>query len=204
MRLTILSCLLFASTVAHADDLTANPNDPGKITRVRKGVWEIDLGALGVLSSNTQNSTTATRLNTDGAITISRFVRDNLSVGISLLGSYQTIGGNDYSIEGGAALVTSLHVRLGLGAFFKPGFSVGALFGNHNVPLMNGLNEQDNEVGVIARLQLPIAYFTSRRFMIQAGPQLDFTAGNITPMGKDAQTFTQLAGGFAIGAGYLF
>jgi hypothetical protein len=208
MRPSLLSSILFASVLsssfAHADDLGSNPNDPGKITRIRKGVWEVDFDALGVLSSSTQNSTTATRFSTDGAATISRFVRDNLSVGVSILGSYDTIGGNDYSILGGAALVTNVHMRLGMGAFFKPGVAVGVLVGNHNTPLMSGLTEQDTQIGLIARLQLPIAYFVGRRFMIQAGPQLDFTAGNITPTGKPAQTFTQLAGGFAIGAGYLF
>ncbi|MEO8706655.1 MAG: hypothetical protein ABI867_41905 [Kofleriaceae bacterium] len=207
MRITLASLVLassFVPSLAIADDVERNPNDPGKVTRIKKGVWEASASALGVLSSATEGDTTSTRFSTDGALTISRFVRDNVSIGVSVLGSYATVGGNDFSVQGGAALVSNLHLRLGLGAFFRPGIAIGGLFGSHNTPLMSGLSQQDTEVGFIARLQLPIAYFTSKRFNIHAGPQLNFTAGSITPEGKDPISFTRLAGGFAIGAGYVF
>lgn len=199
----ILAALLVPA-IAHADSVESNPNDPGHVTNIKQGVWEADLGALGVLSSDSQNDTTVTRISTDVAATVSRFVRDNVSVGLSGLLSWETSGGNNYSLQGGAALVGTVHLRLGLGAFFRPGLAVGALFGSRHTPLMDGVVEEASQVGFIARLQLPIAYFTSRRFLIQAGPQVNFTAGRYTPTGKDAVGFTRVAGGFAVGAGYTF
>lgn len=203
---TLLSLLVIcaAALPAHADDIYANPNDPGKVTAVRKGVWEMDLGALGILSSDHQGDTTVTRFSTDLAASVSRFVHDNVSVGVSALFDYDTAGGGNDAIQFGGAVNATLHLRLGLGAFFRPGLSLGGLFGTRHTPLMAGTIEEASQVGFIARLQLPIAYFTSRRFLIQAGPQINFTAGSYTPTGGMGTTFTRIAGGFAVGMGYVF
>jgi hypothetical protein len=193
-----------SSAVAHADSLEANPGDPGHVTNIRKGVWEVDLGALGVLSSDHQGESTVTRLSTDASVTVSRFVRDNISVGVVGMADYDTAGTNNDAMLYGAALVGTLHLRLGMGAFFRPGLAIGGLFGTRHTPLTAGTVEQATQAGAIARVQLPLAYFTSKRFLIQAGPQLNVTAGRTMPMGKDAQSYTRIAGGFAVGAGYAF
>jgi len=200
----IFFAVLLVSSIARADSLESNPNDAGHVTNIKQGVWEVDIGALGVLSSDTQGDATITRFSTDGAVTVSRFIKDNVSLGLSALGSYDTSGDSSYSFQLGGAVVAALHLRLGMGAFFRPGLALGALFGSRHTPLMDGVTEEASQVGFIARLQLPLAYFTSRRFVLQAGPQVNFTAGQYTPTGKDAQRFTRIAGGFAIGAGYAF
>jgi len=199
-----LLVILAATSTARADDVYAHPNDAGKITSVHKGVWEIDLGALGILSSDHQGDTTVTRFSTDLSATVSRFFHDNISVGVSALFDYDTIGGSNDAVQFGGAVDATLHLRLGLGAFFRPGLSLGGLFGTRHTPLMAGTVEEASQVGFVARLELPIAYFTSPRFLIQAGPQINFTAGSYTPTGGMGTTFTRIAGGFAVGAGYVF
>lgn len=212
-RSSLVSSVVFGSAVAaaalapsaaRADSLDANPSDPGHVTSIRKGVWEVDLGALGVLSSDHQGDATVTRLSTDASVTVSRFFRDNLSIGVVGMADFDTAGSNTDAMLYGAGLVGTLHLRLGMGAFFRPGLAMGGLFGTRHTPLTAGTVEQVTEVGAIVRLQLPLAYFLSKRLVLQAGPQLNVTAGSYTPMNKDAQSFTRVAGGFAVGAGYAF
>src|SRR5258706_14556690 len=88
-----LAIIALAPRHARADDVYARPNDPGKITNVQKGVWEIDLGALAILSSDHQGDATVTRFSSDLSITVSRFVHDNISVGVSGLFDHDSGGG---------------------------------------------------------------------------------------------------------------
>jgi len=195
---------LLVPAAAHADSLDANPNDPGRVTAVHKGVWEIDLGGLAVLTSDTENETSVTRLSTDFSGKLQYFIRDNISVGGALLADYENVGGGVSATTFGGAAEAVLHLRLGLGAFFRPGIGVGALFGTRQSQVGVGMLEEASQVGVVVRAQLPIAYFASRRFLLQAGPQFNFTAGNFTPNGGMATGFTRLAGGFAVAFGYAF
>ena len=59
------------------------------------------------------------------------------------------------------------------------------------------------DVATIAAL-MAIAYFISRKFHLEGGPQINFTAGRYTPDGGAAQGFTTFEGGFAVGLGYSF
>ena len=199
-----LAAALLAPALAHADSLEGNPNDPGRITAVHKGVWEIDLGGLAVLTSDTENETSVTRLSTDFSAAVNYFIKDNISVGGSVLADYENTGGGVNATTFGGALQATVHLRLGLGAFFRPGLGVGALFGSRETPAGAGMLESASQVGVVARVQLPIAYFASRRFLLQAGPQFNLTAGSFTPTGGMATSYTRVAGGFAVGVGYAF
>jgi hypothetical protein len=51
---------------------------------------------------------------------------------------------------------------------------------------------------------MPIAYFAGPRIVLQAGPELDVQAGRTMPQGGDAQTFSNVSGGFGVSAGYVF
>ncbi|MEJ7601027.1 MAG: hypothetical protein WKG01_24200 [Kofleriaceae bacterium] len=190
--------------LAHADDIGADPNDPGRVTRVRKGVWEFDLGALGVMSVDKQGDNSITRISTDASIAIHRFLRDNLSVGAAAIVNYDSSGGGNTAITVGGAGIATFHFRLGLGAFLRPQISLGALFGKREIPLDMTTVEEADQVAFIARIGLPIAYFTSKRFLLHAGPQLHITAGTYTPTGGESQTFTRISGGFGVGLGYVF
>ncbi len=190
--------------VATADAIGADPNDPGRVTRVGKGVWEFDLGALGVMSVDRQGEMSSTRISTDATVSIHRFLRDNVSAGVAAIVNYDSSGGGNTAITYGAAAIGTLHLRLGLGAFLRPTLAVGALIGNRELPVGMTTVEEATQLAGIARLALPIAYFTSRRFLLHAGPQLHLTAGTFTPAGGDARSFTRISGGFGVGLGYVF
>ncbi len=200
---TVLLVLLLPS-LARADTLYADPNDPGKVTHIRKGVWEIDTGALGVLSVDKLGDMSITRLSTDFSAQVHYFLRDNISVGGEALFDWDDSGDGTSATTFGGAVDATVHLRLGLGAFFRPGIAIGALFGHRNIPMGTGTVDEASQVGVITRLALPIAYFASPRFLLQAGPQINITVGSFTPTGGDAQSFTRIAGGFAVGFGYVF
>jgi hypothetical protein len=204
MRKILVFLALCLPSLARADEVYMNPNDPGKVTAIGRGVWEIDLGGLGVLTNDSDSGTTVTRLSTDFSGALHYFLKDNVSVGVEGLFDYDSIGGGNNSITGGAAADVAVHLRLGLGAFFRPGIAVGALFGNRNTMVAAGTLAQATQVAFVTRIQLPIAYFASRRFLLQAGPQLNVQLGSYTPMGGDAVGFTRIAGGFAVGVGYVF
>jgi hypothetical protein len=192
------------SSLVRADTVYMDPNDPGKVTSIAKGVWELDLGALGVLSYNTDSGTSVTQLSTDTSVQLHYFIKDNVSVGIEALFDYDSDGSGNNTVAYGGAIDAAVHLRLGLGAFFRPGIAIGALFGTRDLPQSGGSIQAADELGFVARLQLPIAYFASRRFLLQAGPQINITVGSYTPSGADAVSFTRIAGGFAVGVGYVF
>ena len=68
----------------------------------------------------------------------------------------------------------------------------------------DGTIMQASQVSFVTHLRLPIAYFASKRLLLQAGPQLDVEVGNYTPTGGESQSFSRIAGGFAVGGGYAF
>jgi hypothetical protein len=191
-RFALLFCL-FAATSARAD-----------VTTVDQGLWEIDLGGLAVLTSDREGDSSVTRMSSDMSASVSYFVIDNVSVGASMLADYENVGGGVSATTYGADLHAALHLRLGLGAFFRPGLGLGGLFGTRHLPTTPGMIEEAQQAGMIARLQLPIAYFASERILLQAGPQLNFTAGSYTPGSGMSMSFTRIAGGFAVGVGYAF
>ena len=201
LALTILGLPV---TPSRADDLDANPDDPGRITAIHRGVWELDVGALGILASDHQGDATVTRLSVDTSLTLSRFIKNNVSIGVAGLFDYDSSGGGNHAAQLGGALQATVHFRLGLGAFFRPGIAVGGLYGTRDTSIGPGMLEAATQLGVITRLQFPLAYFASKRVVLQAGPQLNFTAGRYTPTGGTSHGFTRIAGGFAIGAGYAF
>jgi hypothetical protein len=202
--LSLFSVLAVGPPAARADWAGAQPNDAGTVTHIEKGVKELDVGALGILSSDSQSDVTATRVSGDVSATFAYYVRNGVSVGGTVLFDYDSPSDVSSSTAFGGTVDATVHARLGFGAFFRPGLSLGMLFGNQNQASTPGLVMQASEVGFIARLRLPLAYFVNQRFLLQAGPQLDLITGTYTPTTGDAQSFTRIAGGFAIGAGYVF
>jgi hypothetical protein len=201
---TVLLVLILVPSLARADAVYSDPNDPGKVTHIRKGVFELDTGALGVLSVDKLGDMSVTRFSTDFSAQLHYFVRDNISIGGEALFDFDDSGDGTSATTFGGAVDATVHMRLGLGAFFRPGIAVGALFGHRNIPMGTGTVDQASQVGFITRLALPIAYFASPRFLLQAGPQINITVGSFTPTGAEAQSFTRIAGGFAVGFGYVF
>jgi hypothetical protein len=204
MRRLVFLLVLASPAAARADDVYANGNDPGKVTHIRKGVWELDVGALGVLTVDKEGDASVTRFSTDFSAQVHYFINDNISIGAEALFDFDDNGDGVSATTFGGALDATAHLRLGLGAFFRPGIAIGALFGHRNLPMTTGLVEQASQTGFITRISLPIAYFASSRFLLQAGPQINVTVGSFTPDGGDAQSFTRIAGGFSVGFGYVF
>src|SRR5450755_2240499 len=84
-RLACLALVLFTATRVHADELVGDHDDRGRVTKIGRGVWEIDLGALGVLTSDKEGDTSVMRLSSDLSAGVQRFVADNISVGGEVL-----------------------------------------------------------------------------------------------------------------------
>ena len=205
MKTLLTVLLLLAPTLARADQLIGDRDDRGRITKIGRGVWEIDLGALGVLTTDHEADTTVTRLSSDLSAGVHYFLHDNVSVGAEFLFDYDSAGGGNVARTFGGAVDATLHLRLGLGAFFRPGLAIGILAGTRDLPAAtDGTVMQASQVGFVTHVRLPLAYFVSDRLLLQAGPQLDVEAGSYKVMGGDGQSFTRIAGGFAVGVGYAF
>ncbi|HEY4175946.1 MAG TPA: hypothetical protein VGM90_03910 [Kofleriaceae bacterium] len=205
MNRVLLVALLLASTSAAADTVGANPGDSGKVTFVAQGVKEIDVGGIFVLSSSKAGDSDAqTRVSTLGGLGFQYFLKDNLSIGGQFLANYDRQSATTYATAFGGAAFASLHVRLGLGAFLRPTLGLGALFGTQKTELTPGQLLSANQVSGLIRIALPFAYFPGSRVVLQAGPELDISIGNVTPEGGESQSFTNITGGFGISAGYVF
>ena len=197
--------LVSLATPAAADTLGANPQDRGRVTAVQKGVKEIDVGGIFVLTHNKSGDADAsTRISTLGGLGFQYFLKDNLSVGAQVLASYDRQSADAYSTAFGGALFASLHARLGLGAFLRPTLGVGALFGTQKTELVPGQLMSASQASGLIRLALPFAYFPGSRVVLQAGPEIDISIGRTTPEGGEGESFTTIAGGFGVSAGYVF
>jgi hypothetical protein len=193
---------LAAPSRASADSLHGDRS--GGITKVTKGVWELDVGALALLTRDSAGDAAVTRLTTDLSGAVNYFVADNLSLGAIGLMSYVNHGNDESALMLGGAVGATAHLRLGNGAFLRPGLALGALFGNRELPVGTGLVAEASQAAFTARLRLPIAYYINRQLHLEGGPQLNFSAGSFTPEGGESTSFTTLDGGFAVGAGYSF
>ncbi len=203
--LVALAPILLASGPALADEVGANPNDAGKVTSIAKGVKEIDLGGIFVLTVDKVGDTSTTKLSTLGGAGFQYFINANASVGATGLFAYDKVGDATSATSFGGVVFASLHVRLGLGAFFRPTLGVGALFGNREVDAGGGMSTELSQVAFLARIGLPFAYFPSKRVVLQAGPEINVEVGSFKADGaSDGTSFTTVAGGFAVGVGYVF
>jgi hypothetical protein len=203
-RFALCAVLVLAGT-AHADQLSANQDDYGRVTHIGPGVWELDLGALGVLTQDHEGDTTVMRMSSDLSAGLQYFVHANVSVGVEALFDYDSAGSGNVAHTFGGAIDATLHFRLGLGAFFRPGIAIGVLAGTRDLPTASdGTVMEASQVGFVTHVRLPIAYFASKRLLLQAGPQLDLEVGSYTPTGTGSQSFSRIAGGFAVGGGYAF
>jgi hypothetical protein len=190
---------------ARADTLAGDQNEYGKITKIKKGVKELDLGGMFVLShSKSGDGEGQTRVTSLGGPGFQMFINDNLSVGGTILVGLELAGADQQTLSFGGSLHGQLHLRLGLGAFLRPTFAAGVLVGSQDTEITPGMKVSANQTAGLVRLALPIAYFTSKRLLLQAGPELNVLVGTVTPEGGDGQSFTTIAGGFGVSAGYVF
>lgn len=204
LPLAFFSALAITST-AHADTLSGDPADYGKVTKIKKGVKEIDLGGMFVLShSKSGDGEGQTRVTSLGGPGFQVFINDNLSVGGTVLFGLELAGSNQKTLSFGGALHAQLHVRLGLGAFLRPTLGAGFLVGKQDTEVTPGMLASADQTAGVLRLALPIAYFTSKRILLQAGPELNILVGSVTPSGGMSESFTTIAGGFGVSAGYVF
>lgn len=205
MKLASCLALLALASPALADTLGANPQDRGRVTAVQKGVKELDVGGIFVLShSKAGDAEGSTRISTLGGVGFQYFLNDNFSAGGTFLASYDRQSADAYATAFGGAAFASLHVRLGLGAFLRPTLGAGALFGTHKTEVAPGQLMSASQVSGLVRIAIPFAYFPGARVVLQAGPELDIAIGQITPDGGEGQSFTNVSGGFGVGAGYVF
>lgn len=203
-RLAALA-LLFIPSVALADTVGANPQDHGKVTAIQKGVKEIDVGGIFVLShSKAGDAEGSTRISTLGGVGFQYFLKDNVSAGATFLASYDKQSPTTYSTAFGGAIFGSFHVRLGLGAFLRPTLGGGVLVGTQKTEVTPGTLMSASQVSGLIRLAIPFAYFPGTRFVLQAGPEVDISVGRVTPDGGEGQSFTSISGGFGVNAGYVF
>jgi hypothetical protein len=200
-----LLLVVLSGGIAAADTVGANPNDRGKVTAIQKGVKEIDVGGIFVLSHNKSGDGEGnTRISSLGGLGFQYFINDNISVGGTFLAAYDRLNSDAYSTAFGGAAFGSYHVRLGLGAFLRPTLGAGMLFGTQNTELMPGMLVSAKQISGLVRIAMPFAYFPSGRMVLQAGPELDISIGRTTPDGGEGESFTNVSGGFGVSAGYVF
>lgn len=201
----VVPCLLAAATPALADEVAANPADPGRVTAIAKGVKEIDLGGIFVLTVDKVDDQSNTRIATLGGAGFQYFFSPTLSAGVTGLFSYEKAGDAESATSFGGVVHATFHVRLGLGAFFRPTLGLGALFGTREIDSGGGTVAELSQTAFLTRIGLPIAYFATRRVVLQAGPEINVSIGSFKADGaSEGTSFTTVAGGFAVGVGYVF
>lgn len=204
-RSLLVLASLAVSTPALADEVGANPNDPGRVTSVGKGVKEIDLGGIFVLTVDKVDDQSTTRLSTLGGAGFQYFFNQNVSAGVTGLFAYEKAGDAESATSFGGVAFATFHVRLGLGAFFRPTLGLGALFGTREIDSGGGTVAELSQTAFLTRIGLPIAYFATKRVVLQAGPEINISIGSFKADGaSEGTSFTTVAGGFAVGVGYVF
>ena len=200
----LIVTLLSVAGTAHADDV-GPANDAGSVTNIRKGTKELDFGGTFLLSSTKAGDGDAvTRVSSLGGGSFQYFIHNNVSVGANVLFSYDKLGETSSTAFGGTAF-GALHLRLGLGAFLRPTLGIGALVGTAQSDLGGGAVLEADQTLLLIRVGLPFAYFPTKRIVLQAGPELNVSVGNVTPKaGGESQSFTNIASGFGVGIGYAF
>lgn len=200
----LIVTFLSLTGTAYADDV-GPANDAGSVTNIRKGTKELDLGGTFLFSSTKAGDGDAvTRVSSLGGGSFQYFINNNVSAGANLLFSYDKVGDTSSTAFGGTVF-GSLHLRLGLGAFLRPTFGVGALVGSSQADLGGGAVLEADQTALLVRVALPFAYFPTKRIVLQAGPELNVSIGNVTPKaGGDSQSFTNISSGFGVGIGYAF
>ncbi|MCX5747663.1 MAG: hypothetical protein NT062_34800 [Proteobacteria bacterium] len=206
LALVLVATSVATSGLALADDISADPNDAGKVTAIHKGVSEIDLGGIFVLNYDKAGDTSNTRFATLASVGYQYFVNTNLSVGGNALVNYDRQSSAVSGTAFGGSLFGTLHVRLGFGAFFRPTLALGALVGSQQVDTgLGGLVVKSSTTAFLTRIAIPFAYFAGRRVVIQAGPEFDISLSNVKRAGGGySQSYTSVTGGFSVGAGYTF
>jgi hypothetical protein len=207
MKLHVACLLALTTAAAHADTIVGDQNEYGKVTRIRKGVKELDLGGMFVLShSKSGDAEGQTRLTSLGGPGFQVFINDNIAVGGTVLLGYELAGADQKTLSFGGSAHGQLSMRLGLGAFLRPTVALGFLTGSQDTEVTPGMLVSASQNAFLVRIALPIAYFASRRILLQAGPELNMMFGSITPDGVmgGGQSFSTIAGGFGVSAGYVF
>jgi hypothetical protein len=202
-----LALIAVLATTAQADTIVGDQNEYGKVTKIKKGVKELDLGGMFVLShSKSGEGEGQTRVTSLGGPGFQVFINDNVSVGGTILVGLELAGSDQKTLSFGGSVHGQLHMRLGLGAFLRPTLAAGFLVGSQDTEITPGMKVSASQNAFLVRLALPIAYFASKRVLLQAGPELNMLFGSVTPDGVmgGGQSFTTIAGGFGVNAGYVF
>ncbi|CAN5235261.1 hypothetical protein BH11MYX1_BH11MYX1_07640 [soil metagenome] len=204
---TCLALFLIGSLAAsaRADTIGGNPADHGTVTGIRRGAKELDVGGMFVINqargADGQSNMSVSSL---GSFGLQYFVRENISVGGSFVATYDRQGSAAHATAFGGMVFASLHLRLGLGAFLRPTLGGGVLTGHQTSEVTASTVMQASETSALLRIGLPFAYFASSRLVLQAGPELDISIGQVTPEGQASASFSSMTGGFGVSAGYAF
>ena len=201
----LLVCLI--GSPAHADTLGADPNDSGKVTLILKGRNELDASGIVLLSqSKVGDGDSQLRFTALASpLGYQRFIKNNLSVGGSVLASYDRLSSSTHSLLYGGMAFGSVHLRFGYGVFWRPTLGFGVLYGSLNQELTPGVVAKSSQFTFVTRIAFPLAYFMSPRWLLQAGPEINLSVGSASPDGGgDSQSITSITGGFGLGVGYSF
>ena len=187
------------------DPLGSRSNQAGVVTSIEPGVWEVGLESLIVVGYDQQGDATQLHSTLIGGLAVRRFVRQNLALGVELSGFYRRVrpDQSDYGVMAAPALRYS--VRLGEGLFLAPGLAAGVLYGVRDVPGAEaGMVDRSTLIGGFGRIGLPLVFYASPRFDIQAGPEILISAGQTRPDQGTPANFLNLDGGFNVGCAYFF
>lgn len=199
-----LTVVLALAPSARAETL-GEADDPDAITRIDPGASEIDLDALSIVTYHSEDNVSNTRVNMLLALGYQRVVAPNLAIGGELLINRDRTSDVSSSLAMGGALTGTYFLRLGFSAFLRPTVALGLLFGDRALGTeASGVVMQGGQTAFLMRFQLPLAYYASRRIVLQAGPEIDLAFGHAAQFGADSRSYTTLASGFSVGLGYAF
>lgn len=161
--LFLVAAVLAFPAAAGADVLGSRQNQPGHITRIGKGVFQLGVDAIFTSSYQKEEDESVFRANLIGRGHLRYLVRDNLAVGLHAGVLYRKTGDDqtDLALIGDVSL--RWYARLGEGMFWAPEGSLGLLFGSRDIDTGTAMSLDLGLVGFAAGLKLPLVFCSASR-----------------------------------------
>jgi len=214
----LLAALLLIPTLLESDASAQfrRPTGPRLLNPadfVRGGTMELGLGGLFLMNYDKIGDSESFRVSVRGGLSFAYFLRRALSLRIELAGGYykandDTTNADESSFQVDAMINYYLHISRGM--FWKPGIGLGFRFGNRfasvDVPPATTISSRASVIGGHVRFDLGLAFFSSPRFNLKAGPEFFLSFGSVNPDDPAAESdgFVRLDAGFSLGAYFVF
>lgn len=189
-----LAITLISLSVAQADE------------HAGAGSKEIAAESMFIIGHQSQGDAELTQMSVLGGVTLRYFMRDRVSVGVTVGGFYKSTGPDESDRGGLGRALVSYYVPLASQFYIAPTAGAGLMVGSRQVPIGGDTILSRTLVGGTVSASLPFVLYTGSKFDVRAGPELVVAVGSVAApsSGGDSESFVNIDGGFSVGASWSF